>query len=97
MDYYSVRSEDIAVELKMELHTVLPLPAAARGTPRLALKSARCGDQTVPAGEPQLTVEETPRGRFLHVRLPITAPMLGGPWLTSLAVRGMTAELAGKS
>jgi hypothetical protein len=92
-DYYSVTSADVLRELSLEVYCRMPLPADVGDPGALEIASARSGRRDVPTGSPQIAVEETPRGRFLHVRVPIDARAIGSPWALSIARNGIAIEL----
>ncbi len=92
-DYYSVKTANIQKELMLEVYRVLPLPAGVGKVPAFRVVSARSGKDDLATGTPQMVVEETPRGRFLHVRVPVQVSALDGFRLTGLAKQGMTVEL----
>jgi hypothetical protein len=96
LDYYSVRSADFASELALEIYRVVPLPAAAGRKPRFRVASASSGGEMVPAGKPQLVVEETPWGDFLHVRVPLEVQAIGSRWTEKIAVKGIEIDLEGE-
>lgn len=96
MDYYSVKTANFQTELKLEVYRVVPLPAECKGTPSLRVVSARSDGKNVSTGTPQLAVEETPRGRVLHVRVPLNVRAVDFPRLVELATKGITIDLEEK-
>jgi hypothetical protein len=94
IDYYSVRSADFQKELAMEIYRVVAVPKGTVTVPLLQVASARSGKYDVKTGPPQVVLETTPRGDFLHVRVPLEEPvysMLG--WPQHIAAHGLTVIL----
>jgi hypothetical protein len=96
MDYYSVKTADFQKELKLEVYRAVPLPAECKGTPALRVVSARSGDKDVPTRAPQLVVEDTPRRKVLHVRVPLDVRATDFARLLDLARKGITIDLEEK-
>jgi hypothetical protein len=97
VDYYSVRTADFAREIAMEVYEVVPLPEGVRGPPALKVASARSGTRDAATGEPQALVEETPRGRLLHVRVPLKEPLYSPLlWPQHIATHGLEIRLEGR-
>jgi len=93
-DYYSLRSEQ-EENAKLELYRVLALPDQ-KGVPKgLRVVSAKCGDKDVPTGTIQAVVEETPTGKFLHVRVPVTVSVADNRRVMELVKQGFIVELEG--
>jgi len=92
-DYYSVKTRDFLKELKPEIYRVVPLPAGIGGKPRPRVLSAKAGELDVPAGKPQVEMETTPRGKLLHLRVPLAVPLMGTQWAQNIAGRGIVVEL----
>jgi hypothetical protein len=95
-DYYSVKTADYLKELALEVYRVLPLPPGTTAAPSLRVASARSGDEDLPTGPLQLVVEDTPQGKFLHVRVPLQVRAVDYSRLMSIATKGLTIELDGK-
>ena len=83
-------------ELRMEVYQVLPLPGNGEGTPSLDVVSVKSGKRDVPFKDPQLAVERTPEGRFLHIRVPLDISPMLTLWTFQLAKQGIVVELEGK-
>jgi hypothetical protein len=96
MDYYSVKTDNVLKELTLEVYRVIPLPPGGKGTPTLKVVSARTGDKAVPTGPPQVVVEDSPQGPFLHVRVPLHVRVFGTSEKMSILTKGITIELEGK-
>jgi hypothetical protein len=93
MDYYSVKTANYAEELRMELYRVVPRPDGVDGVPRLRVTSALSGSQPVKTEAPQVVPEDTPWGRFLHVRVPLAERLFPPLRLMYLARNGVTITL----
>jgi hypothetical protein len=93
MDYYSVQTNSVADELRMEIYRVLPMPKGSKAPPRFRVVSGRSGSEQLKTGTPQAVVEETPWGRYLHVRVPIDERVFPPMKLLSLATQGFEIEL----
>lgn len=96
MDYYSVKTANFMKELKLEVYRVVPLPPACKGVPVLRVVSARSGGKDIATGKPQLVVEDTPRGKLLHVRVPLDVSALDEAKLLDLTRKGLKIELQEK-
>ena len=95
-DYYSVKTADYAKELALEVYRVVRLPAGCEGAPALRVASARSGGEEVPTRSPQVVVEETRGGKFLHVRVPLAVRVVDTPRVFRLMTKGMVIDLDGK-
>jgi hypothetical protein len=93
IDYYSVKTQDIMNELSMEIYRVLPLDDMPDPLPAFRVVWARAGSQDVPFKDPQLVIEETPKGRLLHIRVPLDVRPMGNLWPMLLARQGITIVL----
>ena len=83
-------------ELALEVYRVVPLPAGCKGAPALRVASARSGGEEVPTRSPQVVVEETRGGKFLHVRVPLAVRVVDTPRVFRLMTKGMVIDLDGK-
>lgn len=92
-DYYSVKTADALKEFAPEVYRTVPLPAGFKGTPKVTVTAAKVGDKDVPTKAAQAVVEETTRGRVLHVRVPLDVRLFGSPWAVVIARNGVTVEL----
>lgn len=92
-DYYSAKSNDLLKELSLELRAVAAAPAGLQSAPALAVKSATCGGQRVPAKAPQAVLEERHGQRFLQLRVPLDVRAVGSSWPMALAAKGVEIEL----
>ncbi|MCC6909819.1 MAG: hypothetical protein IT430_17930 [Phycisphaerales bacterium] len=93
MDYYSVRTQDVLKELKMEIHRVIPLPADWTGVESVAVESCASRGKDVPTSACQWMIEDTLDGRRLQLRVPIDAPMFGSTWQNWIARHGLEAKV----
>lgn len=94
IDYYSVRSADFQKELAMEIYRVVAVPKGTEDVPPLRVASARSGKYDVKTGPPQQVRESTPRGDFLHVRVPLKVPVYSMQgWPQHIAAHGLTVIL----
>jgi hypothetical protein len=96
-DYYSVKTANFEKELSLEVYRVIPLPAECKGkgAPALRVTAARSGAEDVATGTPQLVVEDTPWGKFLHIRVPLKVRGLDTPRVVGIARKGLTVDLEG--
>jgi hypothetical protein len=94
LDYYSARGGDLMKSLRCELYRVIPVGSGVTSAPQLRVQTAECGGQALPAGEVQTVLEDTPRGRRLHIRVPLNVQVYGSPWVMMLANQGATVELS---
>ncbi len=85
-------------QLGIELYRVLPLPEGVSPTLReLRVVSATMNGEPVATKEPQVLVEQTRNGEFLHVRVPLGVPWFPpGLWPMKISQHGMTVELEGE-
>jgi hypothetical protein len=95
LDYYSVKTADVIKEARLEIYRVVDLPKRETRTPELKVTAAKCGAEDVPTKAPEVVVEETPRGRRLHVRVPLDAAAYGSAWPMKIVQNGLTIELNG--
>ncbi len=93
LDYYSVRADPVKAPPQLELYRVVSLPAGWKGAPALRVTSALSAGKEIPTGTPQLAVEDTPGGKFLHVRVPVQIPFFQAFRLMALARQGLTVQL----
>jgi hypothetical protein len=98
-DYYSLRADPDKNPPQLELYRVVQLPAGTQGVPALRVVSAKLGDKDIPTGKVQLAVEDSPGGKFLHVRVPVQVAISDKPSdnlrLFALAKQGLVVELEG--
>ncbi len=92
-NYYSVASADVFKELSLEIYRVIGFPKSKTTTPKLTVKSAKCGADDVPTKDPVVVVEDTSTGRRLHVRVPLDVRAYGTPWTMKIIQSGITIEI----
>jgi hypothetical protein len=95
-DSYSVKTANFEKELALEVYRVIPLPAECKGVPALRVAAARSGEEDVATGTPQLVVEDTPRGKFLHIRVPLKVRGVDTARVVGIARKGLTVDLEGR-
>lgn len=78
--------------MTMELYRAIPVPFDLPRTPNLALISAVSGGKDVPMGNPVVALEQTPRGRILHVLVPLKAT-IDSPWFRTISTQGISVVL----
>ena len=93
--YGDTSAERDRVPLAMEIYRVVALPAGYKGTPTLNVVRARAGELNVPTGDPELANEETPKGRFLHVLVPLAAGT-DSEAFSAITGNGLAVDLEGK-
>lgn len=92
-DPTSVRTGEWREELGLEVYRVVPWPRGAGRPIRARVERAVSGETTLPAGEPRVLLEQTPRGQRAHVRVPIRAKFVGNPTALQMAARGFFIRL----
>jgi hypothetical protein len=78
----------------MEIYRVLSMPNGVEAAPHFRVVSGSTGSEKLKTGTPQAVVEQTPWGRYLHVRVPIDERIFPRTKLISLTTKGFEIELA---
>ncbi|MBL9120566.1 MAG: hypothetical protein JNL80_11710 [Phycisphaerae bacterium] len=97
MDYHSVRTENWMKEAKLEFVRTVDWPERLPAAPVVRVVEATVRGQALPCGEVQALIELTPKGRRLHVRVPINVPAMGSMWPMGIATGGATIVLSAEA